>query len=308
MTRRLLFAAMTAAATLPVFAGQAALPRTEDGHPDLQGVWDYATITPFERPKAFAGKKVFTKAEAEAFTRGSAQRDFAELPKLEQQVNADLVGDLATVESGVLDRSLRTSLIVSPANGQIPLTKKALALQAKRRKARRLPPDGPEALRLSDRCLPDVAGPPLIPTSYNNNIQIVQTADYVVVETEMIHDARIIPLDGRPHLPHALREWNGDARGHWEGDTLVVDTTNFRSLNALGSATAAVQVRERLTLVDAQSLRYDFTVTDRAAYTRPWSGSYTFRKTDALMYEFACHEGNYSIAGMLSGARAQDKK
>jgi hypothetical protein len=287
--------------------GQATIPRAPDGHPDLQGIWDYSTVTPLERPKEFARQKFFTKAQADAFSRSSAERTFNDLPKLEQQVNADLIGDLATVEEGPLDPSMRTSLVLTPSDGQIPLTTKALSLRAARRKARQLPPDGPEAMRLSDRCLPDVAGPPLLPTSYNSYVQIVQTADYLMIETEMVHDARIIPLDGRPHLPRAIREWNGDSRGRWQGDTLVIDTRNFRQANSLGEATAALHVVERLTRIGDRSIRYEFSVTDPAAYTQPWSGAYTIRRTDALIYEFACHEGNYSIAGMLMGARAQEK-
>jgi hypothetical protein len=306
MTRRLLLATMTAAATLPVFAGQAALPRTLDGHPDLQGVWDYATITPFERPKAFANKKVFTKAEAEAFSRGTANRNFDDLPKLEQQVNADIVGDLASLEQGPLDPSLRTSLIVEPPDGKMPLTPNAKARMAARAKAKKVPPDGPEALSLSTRCLPDVAGPPLLPVAFNSYVQIVQTADYLVIETEMIHDARIIPLDARAHLPRSIREWNGDSRGRWNGDTLIIDTTNFPMKNAMPESTDALHVVEHLTRTGERALLYEFTVTDRAAFTRPWSAAYTFRRTDALMYEFACHEGNYSIVGMLKGARAQE--
>ena len=302
-------AALTIALMLAAaIAAQSRLSRTPDGRPDFQGVWDYSTITPLERPKELGRKKVFTKAEADAFSRSSAERDFKDLPKLEQQVNADLIGDLATVEQGPLDPSMRTSLIVSPSSGRIPLTAKAVARRAARRQARKLPPDGPEALTLGDRCLPDVAGPPVLPTSYNSNIQIVQTADYLMIETEMIHDARIIPLDGRPHLPRTIREWNGDSRGWWDGETLVIDSTNFRNVNALGAATAALHVTERLTRIDEKSLLYEFSVADPAAFTRPWSGSYTIRKASALMYEFACHEGNYSIAGMLSGARAQDKR
>ena len=308
MTLRALRSAIVIALALtPDLAGQTAVPRMPDGRPDLQGVWDYSTITPLERPGELGRTKYFTKAGAEAFTRGTAERDFNYLPKLEQQVNADLVGDLATVEQGPLDPSLRTSLILIPSNGQIPLTKKARARQAARRAARRLPPDGPEALRLSDRCLPDVAGPPLIPGSFNNNIQIVQTADHLMIETEMIHDARIIPLDGRPHLPRTIREWNGDSRARWEGDTLVIDSSNFRDVNSLGSGTAALHVVERLTPVDERSLRYEFSVSDPAAFKRPWSGAYTLRRSDSRMFEFACHEGNYSIVGVLRGARTRDK-
>jgi hypothetical protein len=301
-------ATATASMLIAVLAGQSTAPRTAEGRPDLQGIWDYSTMTPLERPTGLARKKFFTKAEAAAYEKGAAARDFTDLPKLEQQVHADLIGDLATVEHGTLDPSRRTSLIVTPSNGSIPLTPKAAARRAARRKARNLPPDGPEALPLSDRCLNDVAGPPLIPTSYNNIMQIVQTPDYVMIESEMVHDARIIPLDARPHLPRTIREWNGDSRGWWEGDTLVIDTTNFRNVNALGTATAALHVTERLALVDGRSLLYEFTVRDRAAYTRPWSGAFTIHRTEARLYEFACHEGNYSIVGMLKGARAQERK
>ncbi len=289
-------------------AGQSAVPRTPDGQPDLQGTWSYATMTPLERPKELARKPLFTKAEAEAYERAAPARDLADLPPLERKLNADLVGDFATLDVGHLDPSLRTSLIVDPPNGVIPpLTRQAKARKDARSKARKLPPDGPEAMRSSDWCLHDVAGPPLLPTAYNNFIQIVQTSDYVMIETEMIHDARIIPLDGRPHLPATFREWNGDSRGRWDGDTLVIDTTNFRAPNALTDATAALHVVERLTRVDERSLRYEFSVTDPGAFTKPWAGAYTIHTTQAPMYEFACHEGNYSIAGMLRGARAQEK-
>ena len=265
-------------------------------------------MTPLERPKELARKPVFTKAEAEAYERAAPGRDLADLPPIEQKLNADLVGDFATLNVGHLDPSLRTSLIVDPSTGVIPpLTRQAKARKDARAKARKLPPDGPEALRLNERCLPDAAGPPLIPTAYNNFIQIVQTADHVMIETEMIHDARIIPLDGRPHLPVPLREWNGDSRGRWDGDTLVIDTTNFRTPSALTDATAALRVVERLTRVDERSLLYEFSVTDPAAFTRPWSAAYTIHKSEAHMYEFACHEGNYAIAGMLRGARAQEQ-
>lgn len=310
MRLRFLFATLATPCMLAVaLTGQSTVPRTPDGRPDLQGIWDYSTMTPLERPKEFARKKFFTRSEAEAFERGAPVRDFKELPALEQKLNADLVGDLATVDEAHLDASMRTSLIVDPPNGQVPpLTRKAKARREARHKARKTPPDGPEALSLSERCLPDVAGPPLIPGSYNNIMQIVQAADYLMIETEMIHDARIVPLDGRPHLPRKIREWNGDSRGRWEGDSLVIDTTNFRFLNALASSTDALHVVERLTRVDEQSLLYEFTVNDPAAFTKPWSGAFTARKSGAPMYEFACHEGNYSIVGMLRGARSQEKE
>ncbi len=305
--RLLVAAAMAGIMVAAAAAGQSPALRTIEGHSDLEGIWDYSTITPLERPKEFAARRLFSNAQAEVFERGTADRALKALPKLERQLNADLVGDFSTVDEGHLDSSMRTSLIINPRNGKLPpLTASAKARQRARRKAHKFPPDGPEALRLSDRCLPDVAGPPLLPTAYNNNVQIVQTDDYVVIATEMIHDARIIPLDGRPHLSKTVREWNGDSRGWWEADTLVIDTTNFRPVNALESATAGLHVVERLRRLDERSVLYAFTVTDRAAFTRSWSGSYTLRKSRAAMYEFACHEGNYSIVGMLRGARAQE--
>ena len=310
MTSRLLRSSIVIAlAMAPALGGQSAPQRTPDGHPDLQGVWDYSTITPLERPKEFARKKVFTKAEADAFSRSTVKRAFDDMSELEQKVNADIVGDLATVEQGPLDPSLRTSLIVDPPDGKIPpLTRKAKARMSARAMAKKLPPDGPEMLNFSTRCLPDVAGPPLFPGSFNSYVQIVQTDDYLMIETEMIHDARIIPLDGRPHVPKAIREWNGDSRGWWEGDTLVIETTNYRSKNAMPESTDALQVVERLTRGSDRSLLYEFTVTDPTAFRKPWSAAYTLRRTDAQMYEFACHEGNYSIVGMLRGARALDRQ
>ena len=287
-------------------AGQSVVRRTPDGHPDLQGVWDYATITPLERPQELGDKQFYTASEAEEFERGASDRDFKKLPADEQTVNADLVGDLATGDRGHLDAGRRTALIVSPKDGRIPFTPEVKALREARRSAAQEPPDGPEALRLSDRCL-HVDGPPLTPNLYNNNIQIVQTADYVLLATEMIHDARIVPLDGRPHLPETIRKWDGDSRGRWDGDTLVIDTTNFTNKTRFAASTAALHLVERLTRIGERSLLYEFSIEDPGPFTKPWSGALTIRKNDALMYEFACHEGNYSLVGMLRGARAGEK-
>ncbi len=286
-------------------AGQSVVQRTPDGHPDLQGIWDYGTITPLERPKELGAKQFYTASEAEEFERGASDRDFKKLPADEQTVNADLVGDLATGDRGHLDAGRRTSLIISPVDGRIPFIPEVQARREARRNAVQEPPDGPEALRPSDRCL-HIDGPPLTPTLYNNIIQIVQTADYLLLDTEMIHDARVVPLDGR-HLPQTIRQWDGDSRGRWDRDTLVIDTTNFTNKTRFAASTDALQVVERLTRIDARSLLYEFSIEDPGAFTRPWSGAFTMRKSDALMYEFACHEGNYSLVGMLRGARAEEK-
>ena len=291
-----------------VLQSQARLPRMADGRPDLQGIWDYATMTPLERPKGFEDRAFFTEAEASAFERGAGARLIESLPEKERALNSDLTGDLAAVELGRLDPSRRTSILVDPYDGQLPpQTDEAKARQAARRKARELPPDGPEALRLGERCLPDTAGPPILPVSFNSLLQIVQTPSFVAIVTEMTNEPRIVPLDGRPHLPAGITSWNGDSRGRWDGDTLVIDTTNFLDRMAVGGTTASLHVVERLTRTGRDALRYEFTVDEPSEFTRPWSGSYTIHRTANQMFEFACHEGNYSIVGMLRGARVQDR-
>jgi len=296
-------------AVTTVSEAQSRLPRTADGRPDLQGIWNYATVTPLERSKDFTERAFFTEAEAREFERTVPEREFKDLPEIEQKLNADLVGDLETAARGRIDPSLRTSLIVDPPDGKLPpLTPEGHARREARRAARKLPPDGPEMMRLSERCLPDVAGPPLLPTPYNNYLQIVQTPRYVTIVTEMIHEARIVPLDGRPHLPPHIRLWNGDSRGRWNGDTLVIDTTNFAHHAPDASTTASLHVVERFTRVGERSLLYEFSVDDPASFTRRWSGAFTIHRSDEPMYEFACHEANYSMDGMLRGARAQDKQ
>jgi hypothetical protein len=298
-----------AAAVAALSADQWRIPRTADRRPDLQGIWDYATVTPLERSKDFSERAFFTEAEAREFERSAADREYTDLPEIERKLNADLVGDLETTARGRIDPSRRTSIVIDPPDGKLPpLTPKGQAARDSRRAARKVPPDGPEVMRISERCLPDAAGPPLLPTSYNNYVQIVQTPRNVLISTEMVHEARVIPLDGRPHLPPHIREWNGDSRGRWDGDTLVVETTNFAHHAPDSSNTDVLQVIERFTRVGERSLLYEFSVDDPATFTKRWSGAFTMHKTDEPMYEFACHEANYSMAGMLRGARAQEQQ
>jgi hypothetical protein len=208
-------------------------------------------------------------------------------------------------------KTLRTSLIVDPPDGRIPaLTPEAQKKARDRAEARRLhPADGPEDRSLNERCLLTVTtGPPMLPGPYNNNYQIVQTPQSVVIFNEMVHETRSIPTDGRPHLPASVRPWKGDSIGHWEGDTLVVDTTNFSDRTNFRGSGENLHLVERFHRVDAATLLYEFTVDDPASFTRPWSAAIASTKTEGPIYEFACHEGNYGMLGILSGARADEKK
>ncbi len=274
-------------------------PRTPDGRPDFQGIWDFRTATPLERPAAFAGREFFTSEEAAAFERQSAER-------LEETLAvhpADWLDYGRTVLA-----SRRTSLIVDPADGRVPaLTPAARKTSAARAEARRSA-DGPEAFSLGERCLLFGAGPPIIPGPYNNNIQIVQTRDTVVVFNEMIHDARIIPTDGRPHLPASIRPLMGDSRGRWDGDTLVIETTNFTDRTRFRGSDEHLRLIERFTRTDADTLIYEFTLDDPTAFAAPWTARWPMAKTTAQIYEYACHEGNYGLRNMLTSARFAEKE
>jgi hypothetical protein len=287
-------------------------PRTADGHPDLQGTFDFATATPLERPASLANKAVLTDEEAAAFEKQQAanrQRiDDAPLPAGQVGGYNQFWYEFGTKVVG--DR--RTSLITDPADGRLPPLLPAAQKRADGRRAqlRRLA-DGPEDRDASERCLLGYnSGPPMIPVGYNQNVQIVQTRDYVMVHNEMVHTARIIPLDGRPHHAQQFQSWSGDSRGRWEGDTLVVETTNFndKTWNQFSGWSWAVdenlQLVERFSLIDADTVLYEFTVIDPMAWPRPWSAAVPLRRTTNLMYEYACHEGNEGMEGILRGARA----
>jgi len=281
------------------------------GARDLTGIWDTATVTPMERPKDLAGKAYFTPAEAEAYEKQLAienDRDRRGKPGADDVARAynEAWWDRGTK----VVPSLRTSLIVDPADGRIPpLTPAARAAAQKRAAALQAPPNGPEDRGIQERCIVGVnVGPPIIPTVYNNNFQIFQSGNTVVVFSEMIHDYRVIPTDGSKHLPSDIRLWMGDSRGHWEGNTLVVDTTNFNGKTHFRGADENLHVTERYTRVKPDQILYQFHIEDPTAFERPWGGEFTFNKAKGLIYEYACHEGNYGLSGLLSAARAEEQK
>jgi hypothetical protein len=279
-------------------------------HPDLQGMWLNDTATPLERPASVGGKEFFTPGEAREYERRYLlDRTLAISRDKDFELNA--AGDLDSYEPGHLLPGGRTSLIVDPPDGRVP----ALTPEARRALAGRTQhldlhyAENPEDLRNADRCL--VVGnssvPPMLPVFYNNTVQIVQTAGYVMILSEMVHDARIVSLARRTHLPAAVREWKGDSIGRWDGDTLVVDTTNFTDKTSLRGTSTALHVIERFTLASPDALTYRFTIDD-PAFVRSWTGESRLTRTTDRMYEYACHEANYSMAGVLSGARYGERK
>jgi len=291
-------------------------PRTADGQPDLQGVWTNNTVTPLERPKGLAAKEFYTDAELAEKQKRERERldlNLEEGRPTEAGTAADVHYDFAQFG---LDRSQaklvwdrRTSIIVGQEGTMPPMTpeaRKRLAESAAKNKGHEL--DGPENRPLGARCLARAnVGPPMLPAAYNSNLQIVQGAGSVAIETEMIHDTRIIPLDGRPHISSGIRQWYGDSVGHWEGNTLVVDTTNFSDLNPFPGA-QNLHVVERLTRVDPDTILYQFTVEDPGMWTKPWSGELPINKIQGQVYEYACHEANYPLANTLRGARVAEQE
>ena len=285
------------------------VPRTPDNHPDLQGIWTNATLTPLERAREFAEKEFFTQNEATEYEKQARERNNGD--RRDVNPEADLAtgyNDFWWDRGAKVVSTLRTSLIVDPPDGRIPaLTPEAQNKAAARAEARRLrPADGPEDLSLADRCIAR-PGPPMAPAGYNNNHQIVQTRDHVAIFSEMMHDARIIPLDSRPHLPSSVRQWFGDSRGRWEGDVLVVETTNFTDKTNFRGSGENLRLIERFTRVDQDTLLYQFTVDDPQSFQRSWSGEIPMKRAPGPIFEYACHEGNYSIVNTLGAARAEEK-
>ncbi|HEX7797218.1 MAG TPA: hypothetical protein VF456_22810 [Vicinamibacterales bacterium] len=308
-------------AVVPSAAGQSGKyspPRTADGKPDLQGTYTFATITPLQRPAELAGKAVLTPEEAANFEKKENDRLNRDLYTPEKgqpsagyppqsQGGVLSYNDFWYERGDKLTKDLRTSLITDPPDGRIPLTAEARQRNAQRA-ARGEMFDNPEDLSLVDQCILGFnAGPPMVSGTYNNNLQIVQSPGYVVIFNEMVHNARIVPTDGRPHGTAPM--WTGDSRGHWEGDTLVVETLNFkRETSSLQGSTAQTKVVERFKRVDARTLDYQYTVTDPTSYTQPWTASMPLRAIDENLYEYACHEGNFGMMDVLRGARFRDKE
>ena len=341
------FAALPMAAQT---AGASAVPRMPDGHPDLQGTYDLATITPLERLPG--DPPVLTKEKAEALQKAElARRAKDNLPSRADRPAPPVGGDTSTPKSffeileragggavggynrfwlnqgtafTVVDGQIRTSIVVDPPNGRVP----PLNAAARRRvaSARATPTsdtresqeptpeppgafDNPEQRPLGERCLlgfGSTSGPPALPDYFYNDLhQIVQTPDNIMILSEMVHDARIVRMNAQ-HLPSKMRRWMGDSVGHWEGDTLVVDTTNFNDKTRFRNSTENLHVVERFTRIDAKTLLYRFTVEDPQTWDRPWTGEYTWPATDKRIFEYACHEGNYALVDILRGARKQD--
>jgi hypothetical protein len=285
-------------------------PRAAGGHPDLEGFWSNAALTPFERPRELAGKEFFNESEAAEFEKRALDTANRDRRGANAEADVALAYNEAWFERGVkISPSRRTSIVIDPPDGRVPpLTAEARQAAAARAEVQRRLPAGPQDFSLPVRCiLWPTAGPPMVPGPYNNNYQIVQTADYVVIYSEMIHDARVIPLDGRRHLGGNVRQWMGDSIGRWEGDTLVVDTINFTDKTNYRGSDRNLHLVERFERNGSDTIRYRFTVDDPSAFTKPWTGEITMVKTAGPLYEYACHEGNYAMANMLNAARVAEK-
>jgi hypothetical protein len=288
--------------------GSRGVPDKPDGPPDLQGVWTNATLTPLERPAALGQKQFYTDEELAVQQRRTAEQSDHDRPP-SSSTDPGTYNQFWWEEGGLLKQ---TSLIVDPPDGRIP----ALTPDGERRRAARRArgldrADAPEDRNLSERCI--TRGAPKLPGGYNNNFQIVQTPQYVAIFQEMIHETRIVPMDGHPHAPERMRSFLGDSRGRWEGHTLVVDTTNFNdkvgttSYNCCGAAAEHLHIIERFTRIDENTIDYQYTVDDPTTFTRSWTVKVPMRRFDGHLYEYACHEGNYSLAGILRGHRAEEK-
>jgi hypothetical protein len=307
-----------------VAMGQYKAPLASDGHPDLQGFWANNNATPIERPKELANHPVLTDAEVaamrkkarEMFVSGKSDAAFGDSTFLAVWSNLQgtksgfksvdgETGDYSSVWNDERDWDNRTSLITDPPDGRIPpLTAAAQKTRAEEAEARQRPARGPEDRSFSERCL--TYGSPQLTEGYQSYYQIVQTSTAVMMMTEMIHDARVIPIDNHPHPPASVQEWMGDSRGHWEGDTLVIDTTNYRPRAFMGVSTNRLHVTERISRRDAESLKYEITIDDPGAWTKPWSLMIPLRRSAKPVFEYACHEGNEGLKGILAGARADE--
>jgi hypothetical protein len=315
--QRLLFvlagvAALSAGSTL--VWGQAS---SRVGRPSFEGTWNSATVTPLERPLELGDKAYFTPVEAAAWERQIAERNAEPPPELAATRRGTGTYNTFYREFGTRTvKTLRTSMVTEPPDGRIPPLTPAAAEVRRQRLERLKRFENPEDLGLQDRCLAfSTAGPPMLPYSYNSNYQIIHSRDAIAVHAEMIHDTRVIHMDGRPHLPPRITQWLGDSIGRWEDQTLVVDTTNFPDGNGYyGDAggnfawDANLHLVERFSLFDADTLLYQFEIDDPTAYTRPWKGELTMTRSDGRIYEFACHEANYSLVNMLRGYRASEPR
>ena len=286
--------------------------RTPWGHPDLQGLWDYRTITPLERPEELAGKAILTAEEAADLEQQAVDRiDQLARPSAVRTEPLPVGGNVGAYNDFWFDRGVNvvstrlTSLIVDPSHGRIPpLTPEGQRRVDVRAEARGRPAASWEDRSLFERCV--TRGLPRLPGGYNQNLQILQTPDHVVILYEMMREARVIPLDGRPHLAYDIRLWHGDSRGRWEGATLVVETTNVSPKAHFRGSAEGLHLVERFTRIDADTLDHQVTIDDPLTFSQAWTASIPLKQSQSQMYEYACHEGNYGMEGILSGARAEE--
>ena len=288
-------------------------PKTPDGQPDLQGYWTNSTYTPLERPNGVT-KEFYTPQEAKERDRREASRESSQTtPGTTEDVHYDFSQFVLDRSQTPLSQSLRTSLIFDPPDGKIPpMTEEGKRRAAERDAAsRRLGGrwDSAQSNQLDDRCIiMRGPGPPMMVAAYNSNYQIVQSAGVVMILTEMIHDVRIIPLDSRPQPPQGIRQWIGLSQGHWENNTLVVETTNFNGKNPFSGSSENLKVTERFTRIADDVIQYRFTIEDKSVWARPWSGELPLTKTQGPIFEHACHEGNFGLYNTLVGARLEEKR
>ena len=299
---------------LPALGMAQEAPRTVWGEPDLQGVWDFRTITPLERPEDLGDKAFLTEEEAAQREQGAVDRDITLWNKEAQQTEAG--GNVGGYNNFWMDRGTnvvgtrRTSLIIDPPNGRLPESTEAGTERARedRGSFTFASPSTYTDLNTFDRCIQGFnAGPPIISGGYNQNVQLFQTPDHLVLLTEMVHTVRVIPIDGHPFIDDGIHQWSGDSRARWEGQTLVVETANFDIKRSWRGSTGEMRLEERFTRIDADTLDYEFTVTDPGTWTAPWTVNLPMRRSELGMFEYACHEGNYSMEAMLAGARADDR-
>jgi hypothetical protein len=311
-------AALPLAAQTVTKAKSASIPRTPDGRPDFQGVWTNATITPMERPPQFANKPTLTDAEAAVFEKSSA-KELADVDGKSESPLLAAAGSNGTGGYNVLfidrgselarvDGVKRTSLIIDPADGKMPprtpeYNKRMAAIMRSY-----MVYDSIQDRPLSERCIigfGSTSGPPMMPVLYNNNYQFVQTKDALMILVEMVHDVRVVRINGT-HKPSNIRQLLGDSIGHWEGDTLVVDTTNFTDQTMFSGASEDLHVIERFQRVDPQTILYKVTIDDPRTFAKTWTMEFPFVSTPGPVYEYACHEGNYAATDIMGGARKAD--
>jgi len=325
VSRRLLMIVLGSTVSAATLAGQTSWKpsRTTDGHPNLQGVWANNTVTPLQRPKQWAGKTTLTDAEIAQLQQVAAKikENDGDAQFGDGFINAVLAGiekpgsyDPATGNYNqfwVVDRDWhdrRTAIITDPPDGRIP----PMTPEAQKRRAAEIASrkehafEDPEVFPLGERCVN--FGVPRLQAGYNSYIQIIQSPGYVTILNEMVHDARIVPTDGRPHLDSRLRSWNGDPVGRWDGDTLVIDTTNFSTKSEFMGSHENLHLTERFTRVSPEILDYEFTVDDPTTWTRTWTGMIPLKIKNELIYEYACHEGNEAIPDMLRGHRYEERE